>query len=225
MPSAHAQNAVAVWGEVAGWVKRPWSAGFAVGLMIVIGISRIYLGVHFPTDVLVGWGLGWVVLWLFNRLTHLVMAKLRSQRSAAQLLTVWVTSMALLLPSVLIVGLSSNWEMPAAWVQQLQASGGTQPQPLSLNIPVSAAGTWLGFGWGALWLNQRCPFQPEGQLWQRVMQYGVGLAIALLIWAGLDYLLPEGRTVIAYCLRYLRYALLGGWIAAGAPWVFRRMPH
>lgn len=226
MPSAHAQNAVAVWGEVARWGQRPWLTGLAIGLMLVIGLSRVYLGVHFPTDVLVGWGLGLVVLGLVNGLAPPVLEKLRSQGAAAQLLTIGVTSLALLLPSLLIVALAGSEEMPAAWSQQLPvSSAATRPQPLALDVPVAAAGTWLGFGAGAVWLSQHQPYRPRGGLWRRVAQYVMGLTIALVIWGGLDYLWPEDTTFIAYSLRYLRYALLGGWIAAGAPWIFQRMPH
>jgi len=65
LPSGHAQSAVVVWGVLAGAIRRRWAWAAAALLALLIGLSRVYLGVHFPTDVLAGWGIGVAVLGLY----------------------------------------------------------------------------------------------------------------------------------------------------------------
>lgn len=211
LPSAHAQNAAAVWGEVAWLARRPWLRGLALGLIGLIGLSRLYLGVHFPADVLVGWGIGLGVLFLFNRFSQPLIEGLHRGSLGQTLLVTLLSSGLLLFPTVLL----------AQW----RASQGIASPPLALEVPIATAGTWLGFGGGLLWLSAWQLHAPVRGSWRmRVTRYVLGLGVAIALWAGLDYLFPEGTSFLAYFLRYLRYTLLGSWISAGAPWLFSRLP-
>lgn len=66
-PSGHAANTAAVIGACAVllWAyrrTRVWSTIVAAVLIFLVGVSRLYLGVHWLTDVLAGYavGLGWL---------------------------------------------------------------------------------------------------------------------------------------------------------------------
>lgn len=51
-PSGHTQVSVGLYGGIARWNKQKWLRTVAVTLCVLIPLSRLYLGVHTPTDVL-----------------------------------------------------------------------------------------------------------------------------------------------------------------------------
>jgi len=65
LPSGHTQSAVVFWGYLASQVRRTWMWVIAGLLMLLIPLSRVYLGVHFPTDLLGGYLLGAALLLLY----------------------------------------------------------------------------------------------------------------------------------------------------------------
>jgi undecaprenyl-diphosphatase len=64
MPSGHALAAATLYPLLARSVARRWPSvapmayGVAVFVAFYIGFGRLYLGVHWPSDVLVGWAIG-----------------------------------------------------------------------------------------------------------------------------------------------------------------------
>lgn len=72
-PSGHASNSATIYLTVAlvmmQIVPRKAARWFvfasAIGLVLLIGVSRVYLGVHWPSDVLAGWSAGalWALAW------------------------------------------------------------------------------------------------------------------------------------------------------------------
>jgi len=65
LPSGHAQMSVTAWGAIAIRVRKIWFTIVAIVLILLIGFSRVYLGVHFPTDVLIGWIIGLILLAIY----------------------------------------------------------------------------------------------------------------------------------------------------------------
>lgn len=67
-PSGHSANSMAVFVAIALIVAPPaWRrpvVAFAALMAVLIGASRPYLGVHWPSDVIGGWALGLIAVWI-----------------------------------------------------------------------------------------------------------------------------------------------------------------
>lgn len=72
-PSGHTLMATVFYGSLSYWASRnkgmPGRKFWAVGLgclPLLVGFSRVYLGVHYASDVLAGWaaGIAWVGVWI-----------------------------------------------------------------------------------------------------------------------------------------------------------------
>ncbi|MCR5261369.1 MAG: phosphatase PAP2 family protein [Candidatus Gastranaerophilales bacterium] len=67
-PSGHSQTAISVWGALAYCFKNKFITVLAVLLILLIGFSRNYAGVHTPQDVLAAYAVALVLLFIIDRM-------------------------------------------------------------------------------------------------------------------------------------------------------------
>ena len=80
-PSGHTQNSAVTYTSVALQFRKRWMYIAAPILIVAIGFSRLWLGVHYPTDVLAGLilgvGVSFFALWITNKFTSSFKSKMK----------------------------------------------------------------------------------------------------------------------------------------------------
>ena len=160
-PSGHAQTTTALFGYLALWL-RPRRCAAALWLVPpLVSLSRLYLGVHYPHDVVGGILIGLALLALFNWTLE------GPQDRWWERLRVWeqVGVLALITIGLAAPNLSSH--------------------------TVTAMGALLGIGYGTLWERRAVHFIPRTSTGKQALKLAVGLILLLLIYGLGKILLPE----------------------------------
>ncbi len=190
LPSNHAQTSTVLAGTAAPLLRRPWGLVLTLALPLFVGLSRVYLGVHFPSDVLAGWALGAALV---------VADRLWGDRVEALILGLHET---LVLALVTAIALGMN----ALYMKD-----------------TSMSGAFFGLAGGALLARKKGSFSVAGPFVKRLLRYLFGMATVVVIYALPKLLLAGLEAGGPPLVRFLRYALLGAWVAAGAPWLFVKL--
>lgn len=218
LPSNHVQSAAIVYFLLAGWFRQRWLWLVAFLMVIIMALSRIYLGVHFVHDTVGGFLLGVLVLvgfYLWRRyVTRRFNNTILGQRLLAAI-AVPIVLAVLYVAALLILG-EPNMDVP--WAEYIE------PTELgSIEASASYFAVLLGLGIGFLFEGSRVRFMVDGPIWKRALRYVLGMIVVLAIWKGLGAVFPADPLWLAIPLRILRYFLLAIWAAYYAPLVFVRL--
>lgn len=224
IPSGHAQHAVVAWSILAAWIKRRWAWAAAIVLIFCISLSRLYLGVHFPTDVLAGWLVGILLVWSLLHFEKRLTAWFSRQTVALQILTALVVSLGILGLGAAARVSVGDWQMPPDWGRNAERAGEGIPKPLDPTGVITNAGTFFGMVVGVIILRRNGGFVAgKGTGWQMAARYLLGVAGTVILWYGLGTIFPRQADFLSYSLRYLRYLLVGMWFTGLAPLAFIRL--
>lgn len=195
-PSGHTQSATALYGTFLLKEKRRRWRILSLCAIIAVGLSRMYLGVHTPKDVIAAFIVSFVLVWLTNYLTdHKVME--RHKRAAA---------LVMVFAGVLT----------AAYAFLLHGRGIITEKLVS--DCVKAAGAGIGFAAG--WYIENNWIQFENACASRInmlLRFLIGIAGALACKSGLKLLIGESLPADA-----IRYALTVLWITCLFPYLIKK---
>ncbi len=224
IPSGHSQNSAAIWGMVASSMRKKWALVVAIVVVFFIGLSRLYLGVHFVRDVLAGWLIGVLLVVFYLKLEKPIAKWLAARSFGVQLLISFIFSIFLITLGILCQTTSISWELPSAWISQAVAAGAEAPTPYSLEGVITIAGVAFGFTAGYAWWYKKFgkPIIKASSI-KRLARYIIGLLGILALYIGLKYIFPQDPLFIEGIFRFVRYALIGLWVTAAAPLLFKKL--
>jgi membrane-associated phospholipid phosphatase len=219
LPSGHAQIAATMLGWLVVEINNRWFRVIALISIFLIGLSRLYLGVHFLSDVLLGWALGGLLVWAFALWQPKVGAWISKQSVKSKLALVLVSAaglLAMVLGARWVVG---PWEMPADWVARAGDAA-----PYNLEGVFTLIGIWFGMlgGYVLLTATKGHFLAGEGGV-KRLYRYFLGSLGLFILYLGLGQIFPDEADFLSYALRILRYTLIGLWVSWLAPVVFEKM--
>ncbi len=225
VPSGHAQNAVSIWGYFASIAKKTWIRWLCILVFVLIGISRLYLGAHFILDVLVGWAIGGVLVFMFIWAEKKYSGIISAWAIQKKIIIAVLISLLMILVALTLIQINNNWVIDPNYQENIsRVFDGEEINPYSMDGVITASSAWLGLVLGVILTSTTIPLGTvNSSINKKIFRFIIGLIGVMILWAGLKIVFPESIPVLSEILRFVRYFLVGLWISAGAPTLFKRL--
>lgn len=194
-PSGHTQSSVGVFGGIARFNKKLWIRIICILACVLVPLSRMYLGVHTPADVLVSVALSLILVFGLYPL-------IQKCFDNAKIMRILLISMVVLSAGLLAFVLFYNFPSD---VDLKNLSSGTKNAYKMLGCTL---GIYIAFEIDKSFIN----FDTSGSLISQILKFVLGLIPLLGIKEGLRFPLNAifGGSYLADGVRYLLIVLFAG---------------
>lgn len=205
-PSGHAMGASAFYSYLYAFVKNRYIRIAAVAAIILIGVSRPYLGVHYAEDVLIGWAIGLSVALLAIKYFAVIGAWWDRLSYGKQVGVAVATSLAFWLLAIAV----NHWRIDG-----------------QLREVVSCAGFLTGIAIARPLELRLVNFDPRSSpVFAKFLRYlfSVGVLAGTLLFFDIAIgMIPGKLALLVYILQYVRFAAAGFVSIFLAPLLFTKI--
>ena len=201
-PSGHSQSAVGTFGAIAYTTKSAIVKCLCIAVAVLVPLSRMYIGVHYPSDVLVASGMALALIVIMKPMVY--------GNDGKYIPVIFAVGVALSLAFLAYVEL---WPFPK------------DIDPHNMESAVKNAYTLLGALLGLLvayyYDEKKLHFPVKAVWWAQILKVVIGLLLVLAVKEGTKGILDAlcGGHMIARGIRYFLVVIMAGVIW---PMTFRR---
>ena len=176
-PSGHAQDSTTFWSWTAVEFRKRILSVLGIAIVVAVGISRIYLGLHYPVQVIGGWLIGLAVA-CSGMLVLRRLPQSGQMRTMPQMLFAFST----LIPMMIAVALNLVGDA----------------------YPAKIGGYIFGFSVGALVEERFVHFTNSTSAAQKIIRLGTGGVLTGLLALGTELILPSNYLIPSFANSLVR---------------------
>ena len=173
-PSGHTANITGTLGSWARFTKKKWLRIIFLVLIAVVSFSRMYLGVHYPSDVLFSLVVGTILIFLLYRIYE------KGEGISVRLRVSFLLAMAISFLFVLFVQLH-------AWPADIEIDNLNSAQKNSWLMAGLSAGMIVGIYFDKNVID----FRVKAPWWAQILKTVLGLGLVVAVKSGLKLIMPD----------------------------------
>ncbi len=198
-PSGHTTGAASFYSSLALAIKKRIISILCAISIILVGLSRMYLGVHWPIDVAVGLIIGIALSSIFYPLFE----KAATDENTKIKISIIIFIITTIISLTLAILLNFNKIDSTAFTDFMKT------------MAFGAGGFY-----GIAYETKNIKFKIEGNRTQKILRVLILVAGMIVIQSGLKFIFPESSYYIG---SFIRYFLVGLWLTALFPLLFKRL--
>ena len=208
-PSGHSTTASSFYGGLCYSFKQKWIRALSIALIVLVPISRLYLGVHWPMDILIGTLIGLVSAFALGR----VFEKLYRDEKAFMIYTILFALVTLLIALPLAIVMDVN-TLNYATLAEFKATTLYRAIHNLMQNSAIAAGIFAGMALDRKTLK----FVPAQSAKTRILSLVAGLLMLAVVALALTAI-----PVAKYTFEFLTLAFVGIWVTYLVPLIATKL--